>query len=158
MVVLRTQPLLTADDPGLEQLFASNSDTLAVIGGLYLAPFSGVAFLWFIAVVRDQIGDREDQFFATVFFGSGLLFVALLFVASAVASSLFVGVDYLRQPPPSVEEVRLVRSLAYTLLFSFGNQGRRRLPRFRPRRSRSVRGSSRAGSPWPATCWDFCCS
>src|SRR3954452_18566865 len=112
MVVLRTQPLLSADDPGVAQVFASNSDTLAVIGGLYLAPFSGVAFLWFIAVVRDQIGAREDQFFATVFIGSGLLFVAMLFAASAVASSLFVGVDYLRQPAPRVDEVALVRSLA----------------------------------------------
>ena len=36
-------------------------------------------FLWFVAVIRDQIGEREDRFFATVFFGSGLLFVALLF-------------------------------------------------------------------------------
>ena len=51
-----------------------------VIGGLYLAPFAGIMFLWFVAVIRDQIGEREDRFFATVFFGSGILFVALLFV------------------------------------------------------------------------------
>ena len=47
--------------------------------GLYLVPFAGIAFLWFIGVVRDRIGEREDKFFATVFFGSGLLFVAMLF-------------------------------------------------------------------------------
>jgi hypothetical protein len=35
--------------------------------GVYLAPFSGIAFLWFVAVVRDLIGEREDRFFATVF-------------------------------------------------------------------------------------------
>src|SRR5215218_6713308 len=88
LVLLRTQPLLTAGEAGIPAVFASGGDTLAMIGGLYLAPFAGIAFLWFIAVVRDQIGEREDRFFATVFLGSGLIFVTLVFVASAVASSL----------------------------------------------------------------------
>src|SRR5262249_9450428 len=38
---------------------------------LGLLPFAGIAFLWFIGVVRDRLGLLEDQFFATVFFGSG---------------------------------------------------------------------------------------
>ena len=53
---------------------------------LHLVPFTGIAFLWFIGVVRDRIGEREDRFFATVSLGSGLLFVAMLFVAAAVAA------------------------------------------------------------------------
>lgn len=52
---------------------------------LQLVPFSGIAFLWLIGVVRDRIGEREDRFLATVSLGSGLLFVAMLFVASGVA-------------------------------------------------------------------------
>jgi hypothetical protein len=55
---------------------------------LNLLPFAGIAFLWFIGVLRDRLGAREDRFFATVFFGSGLLFVGLLFVASAVAGGV----------------------------------------------------------------------
>jgi len=55
---------------------------------LNLVPFAGIAFLWFIGVVRDRIGQREDRFFATVFFGSGLLFVAMLFVGAAFAGGL----------------------------------------------------------------------
>lgn len=43
---------------------------------IQLAPFAGIAFLWFIGVLRNRLGEREDQFFATVFLGSGLLFVA----------------------------------------------------------------------------------
>ena len=69
-------------DPGRRRL---------VVVALNLVPFSGIAFLWFIGVVRDRIGRREDQFFATVFLGSGLLFVAMLFVASAVTASLLAG-------------------------------------------------------------------
>jgi hypothetical protein len=36
-------------------------------------PFAGIAFLWFIGMLRDRLGEFEDRFFATVFFGSGLL-------------------------------------------------------------------------------------
>jgi hypothetical protein len=57
----------------------------AVAIALNLVPFAGIAFLWFIGVLRDRIGDREDRLFATVFLGSGLLFVGMLFVAAAVA-------------------------------------------------------------------------
>jgi hypothetical protein len=56
-----------------------------VLIALNLVPFSGIAFLWFIGVMRDRIGPREDRFFASVFLGSGLLFVAMVFVATALA-------------------------------------------------------------------------
>jgi hypothetical protein len=55
---------------------------------LGLLPFAGIAFLWFIGVIRDRLGDREDRFFATIFLGSGLLFVGLVFVAAAVAGTV----------------------------------------------------------------------
>src|SRR5262249_49090757 len=51
-------------------------------------PFAGITFLWFIGVVRDRIGRREDRFFATIFFGSGLLFIGTLFIAAALAGGL----------------------------------------------------------------------
>ena len=60
----------------------------AVVVALNLVPFAGIAFLWFVGVLRDRIGQREDRFFATVFLGSGLLFVAMLFVAAAVGGGL----------------------------------------------------------------------
>jgi hypothetical protein len=57
---------------------------------LNLLPFAGIAFLWFIGVLRDRIGAYEDRFFATVFLGSGLLFLAMLFTCSAVAGSIIM--------------------------------------------------------------------
>src|ERR1039458_7446399 len=60
----------------------------AVAIALNLVPFAGIAFLWFIGVLRDRIGEREDRFFATVFLGSGLLFVAMLFVAAAIGGGI----------------------------------------------------------------------
>ena len=55
---------------------------------LNLLPFAGIAFLWFIGVVRDRLGQHEDRFFATVFLGSGLLFLAMLFSSAAVAGGI----------------------------------------------------------------------
>jgi hypothetical protein len=60
----------------------------SVLVALGLVPFAGIAFLWFVGVLRDRVGDAEDRFFATVFFGSGVLFVGMIFVASAVAAGL----------------------------------------------------------------------
>jgi hypothetical protein len=55
---------------------------------LNLLPFSGVAFLWFMGVVRDRIGEHEDRLFATVFLGSGLLFLAMAFASAAMAGGI----------------------------------------------------------------------
>jgi hypothetical protein len=62
----------------------------AVNLALNLIPFAGIAFLWFIAVIRAQLGSREDRFFETVFLGSGLLFIAMLFVAAAALKSVLI--------------------------------------------------------------------
>jgi hypothetical protein len=59
-----------------------------VLVALGLIPFAAIPFLWFIGVVRDYLGDREDRFFATVFLGSGLLFLAMMLAAAALGGSL----------------------------------------------------------------------
>jgi hypothetical protein len=55
---------------------------------LNMIPYAGIAFLWFIGVIRDHLGDFEDRFFATVFLGSGLLFLAMTFITAAFAGGL----------------------------------------------------------------------
>lgn len=55
---------------------------------LNLLPFAGIAFLWFVAVVRDRLGELEDRFFSTIFLGSGLLFIAMVFNAAAGAGGI----------------------------------------------------------------------
>jgi hypothetical protein len=69
--------------------------------GLNLMPYAGIAFLWFIGVIRDRLGDLEDRFFATVFLGSGLLFLALTFVGAALAGGLLS--SYAVEPSAMVE-------------------------------------------------------
>ena len=64
----------------------TNGRTISL--ALNLVPFAGIAFLWFIGVIRDRLEDLEDRLFATVFLGSGLLFMALTFVGAALAGGL----------------------------------------------------------------------
>jgi hypothetical protein len=73
---------------------------------LSLLPFAGIAFLWFIGVVRDRLGHLEDQFFSTVFFGSGLLFLAMTFASAALVGGILAAY--------AVESARLIDSGVYT--------------------------------------------
>lgn len=53
---------------------------------LTLLPYAGIAFLWFMAALFYNLGHSEHRLFTTVFLGSGIVFVALLFVAGALAA------------------------------------------------------------------------
>jgi hypothetical protein len=64
------------------------TDPRTVTLALNIIPYAGIAFLWFIGVIRDLLSDREDRLFATVFLGSGLLFLALTFIGAALAAGL----------------------------------------------------------------------
>ena len=55
---------------------------------LNLVPFAGIAFLWFIGVIREQIGVVEDRLFSTVFLGSGLVCLAMVFSGAVTSTSL----------------------------------------------------------------------
>ena len=64
------------------------TDPRTVNLALNLIPYAGIAFLWFIGVIRDLLSESEDRLFATVFLGSGLLFLALTFIGAALAAGL----------------------------------------------------------------------
>ena len=91
LVLIHVSVPLDPTDNGEWVTDGSRRDAVRV--ALSLVPFAGIAFLWFIGVVRDRIGEAEDRFFATVFLGSGLLFVAMLFASAAVAAALVAGVE-----------------------------------------------------------------
>jgi hypothetical protein len=83
---------------------------------LNLVPFAGIAFLWFIGVIRDRLGGLEDRFFATVFLGSALLFLAMLFAAAAVGGALVL--TFAAQPAEAVNSpaFQFGRATAYSLM------------------------------------------
>lgn len=90
----------------------------AISLALTLLPFAGIAFLWFIAVVRTHLGARDDRFFETVFLGSGLIFVAALFTSGAALSAV-VRLDTTGEPP-TPDTVAYAWALASSILGIFG--------------------------------------
>jgi len=88
VALILVRSAVPADPNDAGQWLTDSSRRDSVLLGLGAVPFAGIAFLWFIGVLRDRIGAAEDRFFATVFLGSGLLFVGMLFVASSVAAGL----------------------------------------------------------------------
>lgn len=86
---------------------------------LHLVPFVSVSFLWFLGVIRNRLGSLEDKFFATVFFGSGLLFVASLSAAAAVAGSVVLPLETGSIALPDVDAYTFGRRLSSALLNIF---------------------------------------
>ena len=88
IVIVIVRAAVPADPQDAGRWLSDGSRRHSVLFALGLVPFAGIAFLWFVGVLRDRVGAREDRFFATVFLGSALLFVATLFVAAAFAAGL----------------------------------------------------------------------
>ena len=101
LTLIRLSIPIDASDSGA--LLAGQADKVSV--ALSLVPFAGIAFLWFIGVVRDRLGHLEDQFFSTVFIGSGLLYLGLSFISAGLAAALLAA---------SALIPGLVRSSVYT--------------------------------------------
>jgi len=92
----------------------TNSNTIAL--ALNLVPFAGIAFLWFIGVLRDRLGALEDRFFATVFLGSGLLFLSMLFTAAAAVGGILMA--FAAQPEELINSAtfHFARAATYNLV------------------------------------------
>jgi heme/copper-type cytochrome/quinol oxidase subunit 3 len=116
MLLLQGSGTTTSTTPQAWIRDEANRDRIQL--ALALVPFAGIAFLWFIGVIRYRLGDREDKLFATVFLGSGLLFVAMLFAAGSVMGSFLT---LQGQPEGASDDVaRLSGALTATLLATFG--------------------------------------
>ncbi len=84
-IILIRSSLPEGAQPGSQWLETGN-DRIRLASELM--PFAGICFLWFIGVVRANLGGFEDKFFGTVTLGSGLLFLAMVFTTAAVGGAL----------------------------------------------------------------------
>ncbi|MEU9454270.1 hypothetical protein [Streptomyces sp. NPDC048277] len=89
-----------------------------VHAALALVPFAGILFLWFAGAVRAHVGKGEDQFLATVFLGSGLIFTATLFGGAAAAAAV-LDTAHPAGTSPSRPVWDFGQHLAYTLLTGY---------------------------------------
>ncbi|EWT02717.1 hypothetical protein N865_04620 [Intrasporangium oryzae NRRL B-24470] len=113
LLAAMTMMRLALSSSDLAVLESDSSRRRLVEIGLNLVPFAGIAFLWFIGVVRDQLGVVEDRLFSTVFLGSGLLFLGMLFMGAVLSGSLLA---MLARSNVSLEVWYFGRDSTYTLV------------------------------------------
>lgn len=112
LVLIRLSVPDSPADPGTWLSHSAKSIGLA----LDLLPFAGIAFLWFMGVLRDRMGAHEDRFLATVFLGSGLLFLAITFASSAVTGGLMMAYEAMPGKLMDSGTYTFARALAYQLV------------------------------------------
>jgi hypothetical protein len=91
-----------------------------LIVGLNLASISSVAFLWFVAVMRKRMGDREDKFFSTVFLGSALVYIGIWLVAAAAIASIAVAYQRFDDASLSTDSVTFLLGFSEALILVVG--------------------------------------
>jgi len=98
--LVATNLLLSAPDPSdgaavLAAWYSDEGNQRSLIAAVNLLTISSIMFLWFVAVIRRRVGDRENRFFGTVFLGSALLLTGawltagVLYAAPAIAVQRF---------------------------------------------------------------------
>ena len=100
-VLLLDLPAIEATDDEIVAYYASAERVLPVAVGLYLLPFAGIAFLWFIVALRLWAAastKRLNNLQSNLQLISGIVFVALFFVGAAAISVLASSVQFADGP------------------------------------------------------------
>jgi hypothetical protein len=110
-----------APDAALTAFYAGPERRRLVLVWLYLMPFAGIAFLWFVVALRMWVSDsarRENVLFSTVQLVSGILFLALFFGGAAATATTALSVELSASPVDPVV-ARQLPLLGNTLLLVF---------------------------------------
>ncbi len=94
-ILLTRFPELTLSDEDVTAWFDETDHKAVLVLGLNLAAVSAIAFLWFVAVIRRRLGDLEDRFLGTVFFGSAIVYVVIWLVSAAILAAPAVALTIL---------------------------------------------------------------
>jgi magnesium-transporting ATPase (P-type) len=96
-VLMAQVPNSKATDQEIIDYYSSGASSVPVIVGLYVLPFGGIAFLWFIVTLRmweAASARRLNALQSNLQLVSGILFVALFFVGAATSSVVAVSAQY----------------------------------------------------------------
>lgn len=119
LTALHRHPRVGSGTETLAAWYLGDGARRIALVGVYLVPFAGIAFLWFLAALRHNLATAGDRFFDTALLGSGLLFVAMLWGAAAAIGAPVTSVTFRDAPAPVPETVEGARSLGYTLFYVY---------------------------------------
>jgi hypothetical protein len=98
--MLQRTPGPTATDEEIINFYSTGGQRRLILIGLYVMPFAGIAFLWFINALRLWItasSKRINPMLANVQFVSGVIFTALLFTAAAASAATAASMEYIHE-------------------------------------------------------------
>jgi hypothetical protein len=107
-------PGFDATERDIVEFYGDSSQQDRAILGLDLMVLAIVGLLWFIAVIRNRMGDREPKLFSTVFFGSGIIVAIGLLVGAATFASPSILAEGTGRVP-ELEVVTSMRALGITI-------------------------------------------
>ena len=122
-VLVAVAPDPAASDETLLSFYENEGKRLVVIMGAYVIPFAGIAFMWFLASMRNLLREHQhgrDPIVVTMQLVSGTLFVAAAFVAAAATVAQATQIAFFDQAETSATSLRQSASLGYALFFVFG--------------------------------------
>jgi hypothetical protein len=119
LVLVNQIPRLGAPDSTYTAFYTTGSGEVLVTVGLYLVPFSGIAFLWFMMAFRALL-DRPADITQGLQLASGVAFICMLFAGTAAAGAVALMLHFTAIPPPPVSVDRVLSSVGYALVFVYG--------------------------------------
>lgn len=120
-VLLDRTPLGSATDAELVDYYGDDRNLTLTVAGMLVMPFAGIAFLYFMVALRAAAGATGRHFsrvLGNVQFAVGILFVGLLFVATAALVATPASIRFADgQTDPIV--ARMLPTLGTTVLLMF---------------------------------------
>jgi len=116
LILLNLPPDLSGPDSEVAAWYSDAANRSSLTTGLSLSIVSAVSFLWFVAVIRRRVGDREDRFFATVFLGSGILLTGVMLTGTAALASPAVTIDLADGRVPDASTLAAMSGFGTTLM------------------------------------------
>jgi hypothetical protein len=119
LVLVNQIPRLDSPDSTYTAFYTTGSGRVLVTVGLYLVPFAGIAFLWFMMAFRALL-DRPADLTQGLQLASGVAFVCMLFAGTAAAGAVALMLYFADVPAPPVSTDRVLSSIGYGLVFVYG--------------------------------------
>jgi hypothetical protein len=119
---VRGLPKATWTDDEILAYYESGDVGYTRLVTLYLVPFAGIAFLWFLAAFRDRVSKlaaTENTMLSTVQILSGAIYIAMQFSAAASIVTVVLTLDAGTPTPETVQTVRPFLVLGDTILVVF---------------------------------------
>ncbi|MGH3795138.1 MAG: hypothetical protein ACRDSP_09635 [Pseudonocardiaceae bacterium] len=122
-ILVRNIPRLGVSDSAYIQFYNNGEGNRLVVLGLYVVPFAGIAFLWYMSATRimlHELHSSSSEITHWLQLASGVVFICMMFAASAsVGATALIGA-FSTAPLPSVDVSRALSSAGYGLMFVYG--------------------------------------